>query len=273
MGRMTDDYELKDGTFEAPAIFAEEAVVLPEMEVTISMQDSKNLAAATQAFREHNLVVLVPSSGLSKAIGSISTLVLLQKMLPKGSGAQLQSKGLWRVRVDSVFEDEHYVRVRFSRAGGSDDVAARDSKVMKTVFGQIDEFTRMIPGIPQELIAFLKSVDSPGKLADLCAYSPFFSQKERLELLETLDGEERLGKVSEFFERQLVELKRVAETKTILECPTCIELADRAFELGGGEGRVAKQFLEHVAKEHPEEVLGLLAERYGPAFLSRRSMK
>ena len=271
MASSPDSHE--EDTFEAPAIFAEDAVVLPEMEVTISMQDSKNVAAATQAFREHNLVVLIPARGLGEATGSVSTLVLLQKMLPQGRGAQLQSKGLWRVKVDKVIDESPYVRVRFSRAGGTDDLPSGGSKAMKTVFSQIDEFMRIIPGVPQELIAFLKSVDRPGKLADLCAYSPFFSQKERLELLNTLDGEERLEKVSLFFEKQLAELKRMADTRTILDCPTCIELADRAFELGSHGGKAAKQFLEHVTKEHPDEVLGLLAERYGPAFLGRRAMK
>jgi len=265
----------KDETYEAPAILADDVILFPEMEVSMSVRDPRSVAATNQAFREHNLVVLVPSSDLDHAIGSIGTLVLLRREAPaQGPGAQSLWRGLWRVKVDGVLSGNPYVRVRFSKAGENDDVKSERSGMMKSVFDQIDEFVKVMPGIPAEIISFLKDVDGPGKLADLCAYSPFFSRGERLDLLRTLDPEERLGKVNRLFEKQLSNLKRMADTTSIMECNTCLDLADRAFELGpGGGAEVAREFLEHVAREHPEELLGLIAERYGPAFMRRRALK
>jgi ATP-dependent Lon protease len=265
----------EDDTYEAPAILTEDAILFPEMEVNIAVHDPGSVAAMTQAFREHNLLVLIPSPSLDGVVGSIGTLVLLRRTVPmEGSGAQSLWKGLWRVRVDKVIGADPYVRVRFSKAVRNDDVPSGKSSVMEAVLGQIDEFVKVIPGIPAEIIAFLKGVDNPGKLADLCAYSPFFSREERLDLLRTLDPEARLRKVNGLFERQLSSLKKLAKTKTILECLTCIELADKAFELGpGGGAMAAREFLEHVTREHPDELLGLIAERYGPAFMRRRALK
>jgi ATP-dependent Lon protease len=266
---------LKDETYEAPAILVDDAIVFPEMEVGMTVHDPRSVAATTQAFREHNLIVLIPSANLEGALGAIGTLVLLRRTVPsEGAGAQSLWKGLWRVKVDGVVAEDPYVRVRFSRAGEKTESAPKDTQTMKAVFDQIDEFIRVIPGIPSEIVAFLKEVDSPGKLADLCAYSPFFSRWERLDLLRTLDPEERLQKVHKLFEKQLDSLRRMAKATSILECPTCIELADRALEAGPSAGaKAAREFLEHVTQEHPDELMALIAERYGPAFLRRRALK
>jgi ATP-dependent Lon protease len=271
---LTSDGRLEEETFEAPAILVDDAIVFPEMEVNMTVHEPKSAAAASQALREHNLVVLIPSPSLDGVVGAIGTLVLLRKAVPEqGSGGQPLWKGLWRVKVEGVISKDAYVRVRFSRAGAAED-APSDSSMMKSVFGQIDEFVEVVPGIPKEIIAYLKEVESPGKLADLCAYSPFFTRGERLDLLRTLDPDERLEKVHRLFEKQLDDLRKMAKVTSILECPACMDLADKAFEAGPTAGaRVAKEFLDHVAKEHSEELLALIAERYGPAFMRRRALK
>ncbi len=265
----------KDETYEAPAILTQDAILFPEMEVNMSVHEPRSVAAATQAFKEHNLVVLIPTPSLDSAVGSIGTLALVRRTIPaQGAGAQSLWKGLWRVRVDKVISGDPYVRVRFSRAGEPTDMSPGRSSMMKAVNDQIDEFIQVIPGIPGEIISFLKGVDTPGKLADLCAYSPFFSREERLDLLRTLDPDARLAKVNKLFEKQLSNLKRLSKATSILECSTCMDLADRAFDLGPSAGQeVAQEFLRHVAQEHAEELLGLIAERYGPSFMRRRALK
>ena len=287
---MPEPISSEDDSYEAPALLAEDAILFPGMEVSMTMRDSKNIAAVVQAFKERNLIVMIPAPGPEGAVGSIGTLVLLLRDMSSGrGGAQWLSKGLWRVRVDQVLEQGSYVRVRFKRAGEDEDPAdiaaatgpavaassaAMRSTVMRTVSNQIDEFTRLMPEIPQEIINFLKNIETPGKLADMCAYSPFFTFEEKLELLRTLDAEERLSKVSQLFDRQLSDLKRLAKTKSISECPTCIEFADKAFELGPSRNTaMAREFLDHVNREHVDELLAVLAERYGPEFLRKRALK
>ena len=61
----------------------------------------------------------------------------------------------------------------------------------------------------------------------------------------------------------------------ISECDTCIDLADQAFESGTEAeiGNIAVRFLEHVMNEHTGEVMNLLAEKYGPIFMTKRAMR
>jgi hypothetical protein len=57
-------------------------------------------------------------------------------------------------------------------------------------------------------------------------------------------------------------------------CEVCADIADRAFESNPGEvGKVVIEFLNHVMQNHTEEVLAVLAERYAPIFLAKRSMR
>lgn len=61
----------------------------------------------------------------------------------------------------------------------------------------------------------------------------------------------------------------------ISECDTCTDLADQAFETGSETeiGQIAVRFLQHVVNEHTGENMAVLAEKYGPIFLSKRAMR
>ena len=249
-------------------------VIFPHSEVTITARDQKNTTALLQAVKERQLVVFIPSYNSKDVTGSIGTLVLVRKTAVAEGGVSASVKGLWRVRVENVLEEKAYVRVRFTKATEIDGASTGRSKTMQVVLGQIDEFVKLIPGIPDEIIEALRSAETPGKLADLCAYSPSFSSDERLDLLNTLGAEERLEKVSRHFERQLIALRELAKVKMIPECETCMELADRVFESEPNQrGEIASEFLNHVVQEHPGELLGLIAEKYGLAFMTRRALK
>ena len=67
----------------------------------------------------------------------------------------------------------------------------------------------------------------------------------------------------------------VGRVVPISECDTCIDLADQAFESGTEVevGNIAVRFLEHVMNEHTGEVMNLLAEKYGPIFMTKRAMR
>lgn len=66
----------------------------------------------------------------------------------------------------------------------------------------------------------------------------------------------------------------MSEETPIVKCQTCADIADRAFESGQDKiGEVATEFLNHVMRRHTGELLGVLAERYGPVFLAKREMR
>jgi ATP-dependent Lon protease len=249
-------------------------VIFPHSEVALTTRDQRTTTALLQAAKESQLVVVVPSYNSKDVTGSIGTLALLRKTAVAGRGVNASVKGLWRVRVESVLEEMPYARVRFTKANEIDDASTSKSRIVQVVLGQIDEFVKLIPGVPAEIIEALKSAETLGKLADLCASSPSFSPEERLDLLRTMGAEERLEKVTKHFERQLAALRELAKVKKITDCEICTELADRALEAEPRQrGEIVLEFLNHVVREHTGELLGLLAEKYGPEFMRKRALK
>lgn len=66
----------------------------------------------------------------------------------------------------------------------------------------------------------------------------------------------------------------MSEQVPIVKCHTCADIADKAFESGPDRmGEVSVEFLNHVVQNHTGELLGILAERYGPIFLAKREMR
>jgi hypothetical protein len=66
----------------------------------------------------------------------------------------------------------------------------------------------------------------------------------------------------------------MSEETPIVNCQTCADIADQVFESGQDKmGEIATTFLNHVMRNHTGEILGVLAERYGPVFMAKREMR
>jgi ATP-dependent Lon protease len=265
----------KSGDYEVPAIMSNELVLFPGMEIITVVKERRNLSALNEALNKHQILALIPSSKLeARAIGTLA-IVRHSESEPTGDGRNLELKGMWRIRIKKLVESSGHSRVLFERV---DEPALTDSSngasLVRKVQGQIDEFVKLIPGIPSDIVNLLRHTDSPGNLADLCANSPEFTHEERVELLETIDQEERLGKVSILFDRQLNALRKLAKVEPISECEKCLELADKAFDSDPSlRAEIAVSFLNHIVREHTGELLALLAEKYLPIFMNKRSMR
>ena len=67
---------------------------------------------------------------------------------------------------------------------------------MAAVLEQLEHYISMLPNVPEEVLTMVRSVDEPGWLADLIAFSPEFTSAQRQELLEVLDPLARLRRLS-----------------------------------------------------------------------------
>ena len=261
--------------YEVPAILSNELVLFPGMEIMTTVKERKNLSALNEAMSKHQILAFIPASNTeARTIGTLA-IVRRSESDPAGDGSNLELKGMWRIHIKKLVESSGHPRVLFERANEQASPDSSDSaSLVKKVQGQIDEFVKLIPGIPNEIVNLLRHTGSPGNLADLCANSPEFTHEERVELLETLDQEERLGKVSMLFEKQLVALRKLARVEPISDCEKCLELADKAFDSDPSlRAEIAVSFLNHVVRDHTGELLALLAEKYLPIFMNKRSMR
>ena len=269
--------ESKD--YDVPAMLSEEFVLFPGMEIVTVVNERRSQAALQEALREHQILAFIPST--KSEASTIGTLAIVKRAkVSEDLGTQigdesLELKGMWRIRIKKLVESSPgYSRAVFERASEALPRSQDNGELVNKVQGQIDEFVDLIPEIPREIVSLLKHTNTPGELADLCANSPEFSHDEKVDLLNTLDQEERLTKVTRLFEKQLKVLKKLAKADPISECDKCLELADKAFDSDPNfRAEIAVQFLNHVVRDHTGELLALIAEKYLPIFMNKRAMR
>jgi ATP-dependent Lon protease len=261
-----------EDAFEVPAVFSEGIVLLPHMEVMIAIREGPSRAAIASAMGDRRIVAFIPSDGYQ--VGDVGTLAMLEEGDKEKGPGDVKLKGLWRIRVKEAVQAEAVPHVRFERLDDFKEELGHGAALVKKVHGQVDEFATLMPMVPSEVISYVKGIDSPGKLADVCGGSPMFSDRERLELLTTLDPRKRLARVSDRFERDLKALRQVEKVVSISDCEVCMDFADKAMEANGAvRAELMSAFLEHVVAKHPAEVLGLIAEKFGSSFRQRRSLR
>src|SRR5207237_350297 len=95
-----------------------------------------------------------------------------------------------------------------------------------------------VRGVSQ-IADFLRGIDEPGMLADTAGYSPDLSFEQKLEVLETLDVEKRLEKVTEWAKQTLAEV--AVKDRIRSEVAEGIDQRQREF--------ILRQQLEAIKKE------------------------
>ncbi len=67
----------------------------------------------------------------------------------------------------------------------------------------------------------------------------------------------------------------IDKPQSIPDCDICNDLADKAFEAQDQNrlGEIATAFLNHVISHHTAELMAVLAEKYGPIFMSKRALR
>ena len=246
-----------------PVLPMDDVVVLPHMTVTLAVEGDSQKAAIEAARQGGRLILLVPR--IDGQYGKIGTVARLgdSAELPTGAEAFL-IRGEYRAHLGSGQAD----------IGGAlwvkaDPVPDPEPATEKAVeLGR--EYRAMLEnlvesrGIPQ-VVQFLRAAKTPSHLADLAGYSPDLSMEQKLEVLETLDLEERLAKLIGWTKQILADasLKErirsdVAEgmEKTQREFLLRQQLEAIKKQLNEGGTDVVSTYRERVAKAGmPENVL------------------
>jgi ATP-dependent Lon protease len=241
----------------------DDVVVLPHMAVTLAVEGDSQKAAIEAARQGSRLVLLVPR--IDGHFGSIGTVARLgdSAELPTGAEA-FMIRGEYRAKLGSGQAD----------IGGAlwvkaDPVIEPEPPTEKSVeLGR--EYRAMLEnlvesrGIPQ-LVQFLRAAKTPSHLADLAGYSPDLTMEQKLEVLETLELEERLAKLIRWTKQILADASLKEKIRS--DVAEGMEKTQREFllrqqmeaikkQLGEGGGDVASTYRERVAKAGmPENVL------------------
>lgn len=193
-------------------------VLFPGLVMPLTIGRPRSVAAAQQAVREQRQVGVLmqreaaladPSPVDMHRMGTVANVV---RYVTGPDGSQhLVCQGEQRFQVLEFLNGWPFFVARVLRIpepeSRSSDIEARQLHLRS----QAVEALELLPQAPQELIAAIQSIDSPGGLADLATAYMDIKPEEKQEILETIDVAARMDKVSRLLAQRLEVLRLSAE--------------------------------------------------------------
>jgi ATP-dependent Lon protease len=193
-----------------PLIVLDGAVVFPHTVASLPLDDD-TAPAAEAALADGRLVLLVArredadmSDSLALQLHRVGTIARIDQagLLPNGANG-IVVRGLVRATIDEQTQHVPYPRFAFTERRDTFQRTPELETLITEVHATIDAVLDLRPGVPQEIRAYVRSIDDPGHLADNTGYSADYTFAERQDLLETFDVSERLRKVRDFYRKQM----------------------------------------------------------------------
>jgi ATP-dependent Lon protease len=209
---------------DLPVLPLRDVVVFPMMIAPLFVGRPFSLNAVENALREHKLIFLATQKDKDveepkrEDLYDYGTVAVILKAMRMGDGrVKILVQGLGRAKIKEFrLEDDHYRAVvehivepeRLPKS-------LEEEALVKLVKDQIERVVALGKQIPPDMVAILRSIEDPGRLADLVAGQLELSTEEAIALLSTIDPIERLRKISEKLEHDIkvLEIQELIRTK------------------------------------------------------------
>jgi ATP-dependent Lon protease len=227
-------------------------VLYPEMVLPLTVGRPSSVAAIQQAVREQRQIVLLlqrdAENGDPKAadlyrVGTVAN--ILRYMTSPEGGHHLVVQGVQRFRVTDFIDGQPFLVARGLHIAEPTATSSELEARFLVLKDQVRQVFDLLPQVPAEFRQTVEAATSPSLLADLAATYLDVTPAEKQELLETVELQQRLDKVSKLLAHRLEVLKLSAEignkTKASLdtrqrEVLLREQMAAIQRELGEGEG-------------------------------------
>ena len=198
----TFDVEELEGN-EYPLLPMPDTVVFPNLVAPLFLGRDRS-SRAIEAAEAMQVPLLVVAQRDPEAIDpdmsdlySIGTAVEIGRVLrmPDGSTTVLV-QGIERVRIVEVIDTEPYLRVRGVPLYEDERHDMASEALMRAVLALFEKVVTLNPNLPEDAYVAAMNEKEPGSLADLLGHVIDIELPQRQELLETLDANTRLQKLS-----------------------------------------------------------------------------
>ena len=188
---------------ELPLLPVRDTVVFPRMLTPLFVGRDRSIMALEAAITEDNQVVIVTQRdpeveepGLED-LYEIGTLVIVGRMLrlPDGS-TNILVQGHQRVELLEIVEDEPFPRVRVRRLAEDTEKTLSIEAFMRAALALFEKCVHLNRNVPDDAYVAAMNIDEPGWLADMIASVMDFNVEQRQQILEAIDPEDRLQRLS-----------------------------------------------------------------------------
>jgi ATP-dependent Lon protease len=194
-------------TKSLPLIPLDDGIVLPGMAFVFELVSPDANVAVDEVGSDGHVVLVPKIDGRFARVGVVATVEGEPVLLPGGHrGVTLRA--LHRAELGRADASGGALRIDVTERPDSTEITDELAEQMRAYRAVIESILEARDR--GRVIAFLRSVEEPGALADTAGFSPDLSFRQKLELLETLDVGERLDKATAWARDVLgeIELKR-----------------------------------------------------------------
>ncbi len=188
---------------ELPVVPLINTVLFPHMLAPLFVGDGAAIAAVDQAMAADKLVLAVAQRDADQTGASFNDLypigveATVQRVLKMPDGStSVVVQGRRRMRLLAAAQETPYLKVRAVPVYVDEERTLAVEAMMRAVLSLFEKVVRLSRTLPDDSYIMAMNVDDPGWLADLIASTLALDTAHRQEILETLDPEERLRRLS-----------------------------------------------------------------------------
>jgi ATP-dependent Lon protease len=264
--------ESQGGERELPVVPLINTVLFPHMLTPLFVGRERSVAAVEEAMSGERTVLAIAQReadldevgpGDLYAMGVEASIQRVLKM-PDGS-TSIVVQGQRRMRVLDFLQERPLLRARATPAYAEDEKTIAVEAMMRAVLSLFEKVVKLSRTLPDDSYIMAMNVDEPGWLADLIASTLPLDVPRRQEILETLDPEERLRRLSIMLTQELdvLELESRIHTQVQKE----VDRSQREFFLR----EQMKVIQRELGQEDPlQRELIELRERIGAAGMPEK---
>ncbi len=225
-------------------------VVLPGMVVTLTVESDEARRAVAAAESTEGELLLVPRIG--QRFAQVGTVAKVEDVGRLQNGLEaLVIRGLHRAVVSrGVPGTGDAIWVEVDRRPDPEESTPRARELAREYRVTIENIVEA-RGVPQ-VGEFLRGIGDPGQMADTSGYSPDLTFEQKVEVLETIDVEQRLERVLEWAREVLAELELKDKIRT--DVRDGLEKNQREY--------ILRQQMEAIRKELDEDGGENVVEEY-----------
>ncbi|MGQ9705922.1 MAG: endopeptidase La [bacterium] len=197
-----------------PILPLREVVVFPFMIVPLPVGRKSSIKLIDEAVVKDKMIGLFTQinsdieTPTENDIYKIGTCGLISKMMKVPNGElRILIQGLKRIRYKATITREPYIVAEIEIIEEIEDKNVKIEALKRSLLGIFKQIVELTPHLPEEAYLTAINIDKPGKLADFIATNINISNQERQAVLELLNIEERMRKVSTLASGELEILK------------------------------------------------------------------
>jgi ATP-dependent Lon protease len=192
-------------------------LVYPSMVLHLDVGREKSVKALEKAMIDDSMILLCSQSEVNiedpskDDIYHVGTIARVRQMLKLPNGTiRVLVEGVLRAEVAEFIANEEFYEVTVKEMPEQERTNSEIDALMRSVLNQFEHYINLSKKVTPETLAAVSDIEEPGRLADVISSHLPLKMKDKQDILETLDVQERLEKLLGILnnEREVLELER-----------------------------------------------------------------